>query len=186
MIDAQELRFLHIAGGGNSGPQHWQTAWEATDQRCSRIVQDDWDHGSRADWVARIDERINDSDVPAVLMVHSLGNIALAHWAATGSGPVLGAFLVAPADIDGDWVKPGEIYEGFRPIPLDPLPFPSLMVASTNDPVLAVTRATEFATAWGSELTFVGERQHLGSECDLGVWPEGVALRDAFVETLLH
>ena len=185
MVDATQLRFLHIAGTGNSGPQHWHTHWEATDPRCSRIIQDDWDHGSRADWVARIDEGINGSTVPAVLMAHSLGNIALTHWAASSSGPVLGAFLVAPSDIDGDWVEPGAIYEGFRPTPMDPLPFPSVMIASTNDPYLSVARATEFAAAWGSELTFVGDQQHLGSECDLGVWPEGAALRDAFVARLL-
>lgn len=185
MTDAQHLRFLHIAGGGNSGPKHWHTAWEATDPRCSRIIQDDWEQGTRADWVARIDQRVNESAVPAVLMVHSLGNIAVAHWAAQHSGPVLGAFLVAPADIDGSWVTPGSIYEGFGPIPLDPLPFPSLMVVSTNDPYLSQDRARQFATAWGSDLQFVGDQQHLGSECDLGVWPEGTRLRDSFVDSLL-
>jgi predicted alpha/beta hydrolase family esterase len=83
---------------------------------------------------------------------------------------VIGALLVAPADIDGDWVKPGSLYEGFRPIPMAKLPFPSVMAASTNDPYLSLDRANEFGDAWGSRIENVGPLQHIGSNasCNVG------------------
>jgi hypothetical protein len=58
------------------------------------------------------------------------------------------------------------------------LPSPSLLVASTDDPLLTVPRARSLAHARGSELHTVGALQHIGSESLLGDWPQGRALLD--------
>lgn len=176
------IRVLLVPGGGGSGPDHWHAYWEARDARTERVVQEDWEHGSRKDWVATLDRHIQAGTAPVVLAAHSLGTIAVAHWASVHSGPVVGALLVAPADIDGEWVKSGSLYEGFRPIPMRTLPFPSIVVASSNDPYLSIGRAKELASAWGAEVENVGPLQHIGSECKLENWPLGLQ----FLERLIR
>lgn len=178
------MRLLLVPGGGNSGPDHWHTYWEAQDPCAERVVQADWETGRRVDWVAALDRSIQASDEPAVLAAHSLGAITAVHWAAAHHGPVIGAMLVGPADVEGEWVTPGSIYEGFQPIPMNPLPFPSLIVASTNDPYLSLKRAQEFASAWGSKLENVGALQHIGSECKLEGWPEGRRLLEQLLPSI--
>lgn len=177
------VRVLLVPGGGGSGQDHWHTYWEAEDTRVERVVQADWEHGSRKDWVATLDRCIRSSAAPVVLAAHSLGTITAAHWAAAHSGPVIGALLVAPADIDGDWVKPGSLYEDFRPIPMQRLPFPSIIVASTNDPYLSLDRAHQFATAWGSAVENLGPLQHIGSECKLQSWPDGQRILERLIRS---
>jgi predicted alpha/beta hydrolase family esterase len=88
---------------------------------------------------------------------------------------------VAPADIDAAWVKPGSLYEDFRPIPMRKLPFPSVIVASTNDPYLSLERANELAAAWGSRIENVGPLQHIGSECKLQGWPDGQRMLEQLI-----
>jgi hypothetical protein len=61
-------------------------------------------------------------------------------------------------------------------MPLIRLPFPSVVVASTDDPHVTVERARAFATAWGSWLTLVENAGHLNSASGLGDWPAGYAL----------
>ena len=60
----------------------------------------------------------------------------------------------------------------WSPIPLQKLPFPSVLLASSNDPFCPLERARYFADAWGSELIEVGPRGHLNAESSLGDWPE--------------
>jgi predicted alpha/beta hydrolase family esterase len=61
-------------------------------------------------------------------------------------------------------------------MPLVRLPFPSVVVASSDDPYVTVERATTFATAWGSALKLVEGAGHLNSASGLGEWPAGYAL----------
>jgi hypothetical protein len=61
-------------------------------------------------------------------------------------------------------------------MPLARFPFPSILVASTDDPYVTVARAQAFATAWGSRLTLVEDAGHLNSASGLGDCPAGHAL----------
>jgi predicted alpha/beta hydrolase family esterase len=61
-------------------------------------------------------------------------------------------------------------------LPLKRLPFPTLVVASSNDPYGSADHARRCAKAWGSELVEVGEKGHLNSDSKLGDWPEGFRL----------
>jgi uncharacterized protein len=123
------------------------------------------------------DPRRGDSGRPVttVLVAHSLGCIAIAHWAAEykhgGAGRVLAALLVAPADVDAPTAR--QAVHGFRPVPLGPLPFSSVVVASRTDPYLSFERATELAQAWGSSLVDAGDAGHLNTDAGYGPWPEG-------------
>ena len=62
---------------------------------------------------------------------------------------------------------------GFRPVPLEPLPFSSVVVASRTDPYLLFERAIELAQAWGSSLVDAGDAGHLNTDAGYGPWPAG-------------
>jgi predicted alpha/beta hydrolase family esterase len=63
--------------------------------------------------------------------------------------------------------------ENFCPVPRKPLPFPALVVASTDDPWCTLDRSREFADAWGARLELAGAHGHLNSASGLGDWAHG-------------
>jgi hypothetical protein len=93
--------------------------------------------------------------------------------------------MVGPADVDDRWAdeapERGRLYRSFRPVPKQQLPFPSILAASTDDPLLTLDRARELADAWGAALRTVGALQHIGSEGLLEDWPQGRALLNAVI-----
>jgi predicted alpha/beta hydrolase family esterase len=95
---------------------------------------------------------------------------------------VRGAFLVAPPDHEGGAI-PREA-TGFGQVPRDPLPFPSMLVASTNDPLCSVERAVDMAAAWGSDLHFAGEAGHINAASGHGPWPEGLVMFTRLMQRL--
>ncbi len=173
-----EPRVLIVPGWTNSGPEHWQSLWERADpRRVRRVEQRDWDAPDPDDWVRALDAAIATEREPVVLVAHSLGCIAVAHWAASYDRPVAGALLVAPADVErADAPEP---IRCFAPIPLRRLPFRSIVVASSNDEYLSMGRAGHFARCWGSELVPVGAAGHINTAAGYGLWPQGERLLDA-------
>lgn len=165
---------LILPGLWNSGPDHWQTRWELAHPDFRRVVQDDWERPRCADWVARLEEAtLRTPD--AVLVGHSSACALVAHWVASGpKGRARAALLVGPSDPEAESYPRGPV--GFAPMPLVRLPFPSVVVASTDDPYVTVERATTFATAWGSVLKRVEGAGHLNSASGLGEWPAGFAV----------
>ena len=177
------MNVLTIPGLWNSGPQHWQTLWEAKYPDFRRVMQRDFDLPDREEWVATLDAAVRNCQAPPVLAAHSLGCSLVAQWAITcGGTSVAGAFLVAPSDAEA----PGYPVEGrsFDRMPLQTLPFPSIVVASTNDPYVSMERARVFATAWGSRLVVIGDAGHINGASGHGPWPEAERMLSEFVDSL--
>jgi predicted alpha/beta hydrolase family esterase len=179
-------RILVIPGLGGSGPEHWQSRWEALHPGHLRVAQRDWDRPARDEWVGALDRAIAaacSSAEPPVLVAHSLGCALVAHWArrhTSARARARAALLVAPADVDAPDRTPPET-RGFAPMPLDPLPFAATVVGSDDDPYVALTRARGFAAAWGAAFVDAGARGHLNAASGLGDWPEGRALLQALI-----
>lgn len=169
---------LILPGLGNSGAEHWQSHWERRDPRSTRVLQDDWDSPHCAAWVARLDEVVGQQSTPVVLAAHSSACAMVAHWAETALpahlATVRGALLVAPSDPDGPNYPAGPV--GFGPVPMQPLPFASIVVASSDDCYITPARAQQYATAWGSRFVLVPNAGHLNAASGRGAWPEGYAL----------
>ncbi|HEY3046606.1 MAG TPA: alpha/beta fold hydrolase [Polaromonas sp.] len=169
---------LILPGWQNSGPEHWQSRWERA-HGYTRVEQHDWMRPLRGDWIARLEEVLLACDVerdgPAVLVAHSLGCMHIAAWASHSRNThrVKGALLVAPPDVERDDVR--QMLPGWAPVPQRPLPFKTVMFASSDDPFCAPQRALQFATAWGTELLDAGPRGHLNAESGLGDWPQAYA-----------
>jgi predicted alpha/beta hydrolase family esterase len=170
-----DARILIVPGLYNSGPQHWQTLWEQEHPHLSRIEQRDWDTPVCADWTSEIDRAVTSGDVSKVVLVaHSLGCIAVAHWAMAYHRSIRGALLVAPSDVEAAGFPAGT--HNFSPPALERLPFRSIVVGSNDDPYITVQRAEMFARSWGSEYVDLGGAGHINASAGFGRWEFGYEL----------
>jgi hypothetical protein len=167
-----------VPGLGNSSPQHWQRLWQAElGPVATAVEQADWDRPDLADWLMRLDAAVAIAKTAPILVAHSLSCSLVAHWAAKHRRDIASALLVAPADVDSDTHTPPEAHV-FRPIPLQPLPFESIVIASSDDPYVARDRAAGFAQSWRSRFVDIGAAGHINPAAGFGAWPLGRLLLD--------
>lgn len=165
-----------LPGWLNSDPDHWQSEWQRL-HGDTRVDQNDWEWPRRGDWMARLDEVLQQDgrlvEQPALLVAHSLGCQLVAAWAehSAHTRRVAGALLVAPPDTERDETPPQ--LHNWRPIRRGRLPFRSIVVASTDDPFCAPERAAGMAADWGAEFVLAGALGHINTATGLGAWPEG-------------
>lgn len=170
------VRVLILPGLFDSGETHWQSHWERQFPDLHRVKQQDWETPTAEDWILRLNQEIAAADTPVVLVAHSLACTLITHWAQRNPAAtqVRGALLVAPSDTEADSYPSGTT--GFRPMSTQRLPFPSIVVASTDDPYVTPNRAKTFAQAWGSELVWLENAGHINGQSGYGPWPEGLPL----------
>lgn len=165
---------LVVPGWTGSGPDHWQTHLESSHPDARRVHQRDWDAPERDAWVGTLAREIAAQPAPPVLVAHSLGTVLVAHWAAAHATPVRGALLVAPPDVErADAPVP---LHGFAPIPRRPLPFPTILVGSNDDPYADAAWSRALAADWGSRYLSAGRAGHLDTRAGYGPWPAGERL----------
>lgn len=164
-----------VPGVGNSGPEHWQSIWQAKYAGSLRVEQEHWGLPEREAWVAGLNRALDSARGEApVIVAHSLGCLTVAHWALFAGHPVKGALLVAPVDLETPDYPPG--VGGFTPTPMNKLLFPSVVVGSSDDDYCSLARAEEFARAWGSRFVNAGAVGHINAATGYGEWPEGEEL----------
>ncbi|CAN7142442.1 alpha/beta hydrolase [Phenylobacterium sp. LjRoot225] len=172
---------LIIPGLNNSGPDHWQSHWEAALPNAHRVEQSDWDRPTLGEWVASLVDAIR-AHPGAILVGHSLGCALIAHVAhLRGRRGITGALLVAPADVNRAGPA-GRLLQGFGPMPRGRLPFPTTVVASRNDPYASFELAQALARGWGADLVDLGAAGHINVESGHGPWPEGQTLLDPLID----
>ena len=130
------------------------------------MEQSDWITPVCSDWISVLDAAIRHHGDRVVLAAHSLGCATVAHWAGRYRRKIRGALLVGPSDVEAPSYPSGTT--GFTPMPLDRLPFPTIVVASRNDQFVTFERAQYFANCWGPELEDAGNAGHLNADCGYG------------------
>jgi predicted alpha/beta hydrolase family esterase len=169
---------LILPGIGGSGPLHWQSRWEACRPAYRRVEMPDWDRPQLGVWVSTLDAAVRAAGAAPVIVAHSLGCLAVAHWAAR-RGQAKAALLVAVPDPAGPEFP--EVASSFGPVPRNPFGFPSRVVASRNDPYGSFEFAERCAAAWGSAFTDAGAVGHINAESALGDWAAGQRLLADFL-----
>lgn len=183
-MKTSDTDILIVPGWSNSGPDHWQSRWEAKLPTARRVEQEDWYKPTRDGWANRIVAAVRAATKPVVIVAHSAGCSAVAH-AAEHLKPreVAGAFLVAPASERAKRAIPG-MADDFAAIPHKPLPFKSVLIASATDPYCTPDEARALAEAWGSEFVDAGDSGHLNTESGHGPWPDGLLRFAGFMKSL--
>ena len=183
-MKTRDADILIIPGLGGSGPEHWQSRWETKLPTARRVEQADWNHPEAARWTATIHAAMARSDKPLVFVAHSLGVVAAAR-AIIEAPPdrVAGAFLVAPPAEETIAAIPA-IAPDFRPYPREPLPCPTTLVASTDDPYASIASAEAFAKSLGATFLNAGAAGHINSDSGHGPWPEGLMSFAGFLSKL--
>lgn len=170
-MKTSDCDILIVPGWNNSGPDHWQSRWQRRLPTARRVEQRDWAKPDRDGWVSALGLAVGKAKRPVVLVAHSLGVATVVHAAPYIGRAVAAAFLVALPDVDR--LDAPEI-QSFSGLSTDPLPFPSMLIASRDDPFCAYERADEFAAAWGSDFVDAGFAGHINSDGGYGPWPEGL------------
>lgn len=167
---------LLVPGIGNSGDRHWQSLWQVKYADVCRVIQRDWDHPVCEEWVITLDRAIRQAAAPPILVAHSLGCLAVAHWAAQSDRPCHAALLVAMPD-PGAAAFPQEAV-GFATTPPGLGKYRVTVISSDDDPYATAEFTERQVAAWGAEHVRLSRRGHINADSGLGDWPEGWAIID--------
>ncbi|MFT0172625.1 RBBP9/YdeN family alpha/beta hydrolase [Paraburkholderia mimosarum] len=160
---------------------HWQTILSRKLPNVRVVPPLEHDELSCATRIAALDQTIASVTGPVVLVSHSAGVMITVHWAQHHQREIKGALLAAPPDFesplpDGYPTVDTLRQNGWLPTPRTRLPFPSIVAASTNDPLARIEVVTQLAAAWGSRLVDIGAVGHLNPASGFGEWLRGVEL----------
>jgi hypothetical protein len=189
---AADADILIVPGWSGSEEDHWQSRWQRNLKTARRVEQEDWFTPNLEAWTGRVVAAVEACQRPVVIVAHSLGVATTVHAAAAlPVERIAGVFLVAPADVDNadKWpvtrgYDPIQSLVGFAPLPRQRLPFPSMLVASSNDPYCSFARACELSAFWGAHLIEAGECGHINVTSGHGPWPEGTLRFALFMKEL--
>jgi uncharacterized protein len=181
MSETAEPTIVIVPGLRDHVADHWQTLLADRLDKVRTVPPLERDKLSLAARVAALDAVIADIEGPVVLVAHSAGVMITVHWAQQTQRPVRGALLVAPADVEtpmpSGYPTLAELdANGWNPIPRGQLPFPTVVAASTNDPLASFRRVAGMAEGWGSRLVDVGDVGHLNPAAGYGEWPRAQEL----------
>ena len=93
---------------------------------------------------------------------------------------------MAPPDVNR--LNPSPAALEFQPVvqSASKLPFPTVLVASRNDPYGAISSAKLLADRLGSEFVDVGEAGHVNADSGLGEWQFGQQLLRGIAQSALR
>jgi predicted alpha/beta hydrolase family esterase len=179
MNDTASPTILIVPGLRYHVAAHWQTLLEQklANAKCVPRMEPGQDKLSCAAWVAELDKSLAAIAGPVILVAHSAGAMIVVHWAQRHRRPIAGALLAAPADLESPLPEGYPTQHvlrdnGWLPTPRLALPFPTIVGASTNDPLGRYDRVEALARDWGSKLVNLGNVGHLNPASGYGEWPQ--------------
>ena len=172
---------LFVPGLRDHVAEHWQTLLAAEIPGSVTVEPLTEDRLSKDARVKALDEALSKIKGDVVLAAHSAGALMVANWALKPTRKIRGALLATPADVENPLPAGYPAYtdlkaNGWLPIPREPLPFPTIVAASQNDPLAQYEKVAGLARAWRAELHDAGEVGHLNPAAGFGRWEEGLPL----------
>ncbi|MGB3301073.1 RBBP9/YdeN family alpha/beta hydrolase [Gordonia sp. (in: high G+C Gram-positive bacteria)] len=189
MVAQQTPTYVIVPGLRGHVEDHWQTILAGQLQNSVIVPQVEGDPIQLDARLALLESVVAAQEAPVILVAHSAGVPTTVFWAAQTKLPVAGALLATPPDLTQEMHAPHPTLEqlsdaGWGPVPMDTLPWPSIVVSSTNDPLASTETVAEYAQSWGSTLVEGGEVGHLNPASGYGPWPRAVELL-AQLQTLI-
>lgn len=182
---------LIVPGLYGSELQHWQTWIERKLPNTQRVEQEDWDNPILPIWANAISQHIEQARGKIWIIAHSFGCLASVYAAQKNPTKIAGAMLVAPTNpsrFSLHGFQAGELYISARDnitlhLPKQALDFPSVVVASSNDPWMPLESAETWADTWESRFINIGAAGHINVASGFGAWPQGLALFEEFKQS---
>ncbi len=176
-----DVTVLFVPGLRDHVEDHWQTHAARALPRSVTVEPLTQDRLSRAARVEALDASLCAIKGDVVIAAHSAGCLMVAHWATRPTRAIRGALLATPADVErplpSNYPRPEELEAGgWVPIARAPLPFPTVVAASRNDPLADYGRVEDLAASWGGKLFDAGAVGHLNPPAGFGAWPRGLEL----------
>jgi predicted alpha/beta hydrolase family esterase len=174
---------LFVPGLRDHVAEHWQTLLAADMPGSHTVPPLEHDKLSCAARVEALDKALAQIEGPVILAAHSAGVLMVAHWARLHHRPIKGALLATPPDIDqplpAGYPTPEQLQSnGWLPVPREPLPFPTIVGVSANDPLASFASGVQLARDWGAKLVELGNVGHLNPAAGYGPWPQARAFID--------
>jgi predicted alpha/beta hydrolase family esterase len=166
---------LIIPGLNGSGEGHWQDHWLKDDPDAVLVEQQDWSRPDLVEWTNRLEMALA-RHPGSILIAHSIGALVAVNVATRPSRHLVkSALLVAPVDpFRVSSMHPGAVEP--RPMSRETLSFPSIVVASRNDPYMTFDDARGYAGGLGSDLVDLGLAGHINVTSGYGRWKKGYRL----------
>ncbi|GAB3627601.1 alpha/beta hydrolase [Pandoraea terrae] len=179
MTSSSTHTLLIVPGLRDHVEDHWQTILARKLPNTRVIPPLEHDKLSCVARVEALDQALAGIAGPVVLVAHSAGVMITVHWAQHHKREIQGALLAAPPDFESPLPQGYPTIDvlrehGWLPAPRTRLPFPSIVAASTNDPLARFEKVAELASAWGSRLVDVGAVGHLNPASGFGEWPRAL------------
>lgn len=168
------INYIISPGYTNSGPDHWQTHIETRLTNVVRVSQRDWLNVQREQWIDGVQRAVSavPAEDPVILIGHSCGSNAIAQWAVENpdNAHISHIILVAPADCISADVPPA--IRGQGRLPDCPLPYPTTLVRSDEDPFLPDPIGKKLSSSWRVVAEHVVHGGgHLATSDGYGRWP---------------
>jgi predicted alpha/beta hydrolase family esterase len=186
MTGTQALTTLIIPGFQGSEDAHWQT-WFQSKIKNSQRVHQNWDEPILAYWAENVRNSIDKCNGKVWIIAHSFGCLAAILAGIDRYKNIAGAMLVAPADPErftlGGVLEESELdgSESIRSlIPTHPLPFPTLVIASDDDPWMQASKVQLWSDIWNSEFISLPSAGHINTASGFGPWDAGLTLFNNF------
>jgi uncharacterized protein len=185
-MKSSETDILALPSLGPLSPEHWLARLEhrLSSARLVPVAE----HADLPVAIRQVRAAVLAAHRPVVFVAHGVGAVLVAHVMAelqqqAQPHGVRGAFLVAAPS--AAWLATqSSIHRGYADVPRAPLPFPSLLVASSDDAQASLEDAADMAMAWGSQLVEAGPAGSIDAASGHGPWPEGIMRFAGFLSRL--
>ena len=176
---ASDFDILIVPRRGGAMDGDWSSRWRAKLSTARFAVPADPDAKDPGVWRDAIVSAAAAASRPILFVGHGAGAIEIVNAAPLlSAADVRGAFLVAPPDPAGAAWPDGSEIRRRR------LLWPSVVVASRNDPDGAFGAISELAADWGAELIDAGPAGRIDEASGHGPWPEGLVRLAGFLRRL--
>ncbi len=178
---ASDLDLLFIPSRGGDAAADWPGRWRAKLSTARFVAPAHPPDAPLAAWAAAVVDAARGAPRPVLFLGHGSGAAAVVEAApALGQADIRGAFLVAPPDEAGLERFMGARWTNSRAR----LPWPSVVVASRDNPYGAFDAVAAHALDWGAELVDAGFAGSLDAASGHGPWPEGLMRLAGFLKSL--